>query len=135
MTSWMIGHYQIFRAAVSGAAVNNLLDQYTLGDGNVRRAYPMGGSPYTDPERMKLFVEQSPITYAPKVKTPTLIISDTGDVRVPITQSFQFYHALRDNGVRVKFIAYPIGGHSPEDPVHSADIGRRYIEWFAQYLR
>jgi len=34
---------------------------------------------------MKKYVEQSPITYASKIKTPTLIMSDTGDVRVPIT--------------------------------------------------
>ena len=135
MTSWMIGHYPIFRAAVSGAAVNNLMDQYTLGDANVRRAYQMGGSPFTSEAQMKLFVEQSPITYAARVKAPTLILSDTGDVRVPITQSFQFYHALRDNGVPVKFFAYPVSGHSPEDPVHAADITRRYLDWFTQYLK
>lgn len=135
MTTWLIGNYPIFRAAVAGAPVTSWLDQYTLGDANVRRAYGLGGSPYTDPARMKLAIEQSPITYAPRVKTPTLIMSDTGDVRVPITQSFQYYHALRDNGVPVKFIAFPVAGHSPEDPVHLADITRRYVEWFAQYLK
>ena len=66
---------------------------------------------------------------------PTLIMSDTGDVRVPITQSFEMYRALSDNGVPVKFIAYPVSGHSPEDPVHAADIYRRYAEWFSQYLK
>lgn len=135
MTTWLIGNYPIFRAAVAGAPVTSFLDQYALSDTNVRRAYVLGGSPYTDPARMKLAVEQSPITYAPHVKTPTLIMCDTGDVRVPITQSYQFYHALRDNGVPVKFIAYPVSGHSPEDPVHRADIARRYIDWFAQYLK
>jgi dipeptidyl aminopeptidase/acylaminoacyl peptidase len=62
-------------------------------------------------------------------------MSDTGDVRVPITQSFQMYHALKDNGVPVKFIAYPISGHGPDDPVHQADVDRRYVEWFAKYLK
>jgi dipeptidyl aminopeptidase/acylaminoacyl peptidase len=134
MTSWMIGHYPIFKAAVAGAAVNNLLDQYTLGDGNVARAYAMGGSPYVG-DNMKKYIDQSPITYAAKIRTPTLILSDMGDVRVPVTQSFQMYHALKDNNVPVKFIAYPVSGHSPEDPAHQGDIDHRYVDWFTQHLK
>jgi dipeptidyl aminopeptidase/acylaminoacyl peptidase len=135
MTSWMIGHYPtLFKAAVAGAAVNNLVDQYTLGDANVARAYAMGGSPYVG-DNMKKYIDQSPITYASKVKTPTLILSDMGDVRVPVTQSFQMYHALKDNNVPVKFIAYPVSGHSPEDPAHQSDIDHRYVDWFSQYLK
>ena len=62
-------------------------------------------------------------------------IFDTGDVRVPVVQSYQLYRALRDNEVPVKFIAYPVNGHSPEDPLRQADIEKRYVEWFAQYLK
>ncbi|MGZ8829888.1 MAG: S9 family peptidase [Thermoanaerobaculia bacterium] len=134
MTSWLIGHYPIFKAAVAGAAVNNLIDQYTLGDTNVGRAYAMGGSPYVG-DNIKKYIEQSPITYAAKIKTPTLIMSDLGDVRVPVTQSFQMYHAMKDNNVPVKFIAYPVSGHSPDDPTHQSDVDRRYVDWFAQYLK
>ena len=133
MTSWMIGHYPVFKAAVSGAAVNNLVDQYVLGDGGLGRRITWG-SPFAG-DNLKKYIDQSPITYAKNVKTPTLIMSDIGDVRVPITQSFEMYRALSDNGVPVKFIAYPVSGHSPDDPVHQADIDRRYIEWFAQYLK
>ncbi|HYH07894.1 MAG TPA: S9 family peptidase [Thermoanaerobaculia bacterium] len=134
MTSWMVGHYPIFKAAVSGAAVNNFLDQYTLGDYNVLRAQTWG-SPYTSEERMKFWLEQSPITYASKIKTPMLILSNTGDARVPVTQSFQMYRALRDNGVKTKFIAYPLSGHSPEDPVHGMDVDRRYVDWYREHLQ
>ncbi|MGZ5476130.1 MAG: S9 family peptidase [Thermoanaerobaculia bacterium] len=134
MTSWLIGHYPIFKAAVAGAAVNNLIDQYTLGDTNVGRAYAMGGSPYVG-DNIKKYIEQSPITYAAKIRTPTLIMSDLGDVRVPVTQSFQMYHAMKDNNVPVKFIAYPVSGHSPDDPTHQSDVDRRYVDWFAQYLK
>jgi dipeptidyl aminopeptidase/acylaminoacyl peptidase len=133
MTSWMIGHYPIFKAAVSGAAVNNLVAQYTFGDGGLGRRITWG-SPYGTPESLKKYVEMSPITYASKIRTPTLIMCNTGDVRVPITQSYEMYRALRDNGVPTKFIAYPVGGHSAEDPVHAADVERRYIDWFSRYL-
>ena len=53
---------------------------------------------------------------------------------MPITQSFQLYHALVDNGVPAQFIAYPVTGHSPSDPIHSRDIDRRWIAWLGKYL-
>ena len=135
MTSWMIGNYPtVFKAAVSGAAVNNMLDQYTLGDYNVQRAAAWG-SPYKDEASMQRFIEMSPITHASKIRTPTLILSNTGDARVPVTQSFQMYRALKDNGVPVKFVLYPLSGHNADDPVHQSDVDRRYIDWFTRYLQ
>jgi dipeptidyl aminopeptidase/acylaminoacyl peptidase len=134
MTSWLIGNYpSAFKAAVSGAAVNNLVDQYNLGDFNVQRGLTWG-SPYKA-DRMKFYVEQSPITYAPKVKTPTLILANMGDARVPVTQSFAMFRALRDNGVTTKFIGYPINAHNADDPVHQSDVDRRWVDWFATYLK
>jgi dipeptidyl aminopeptidase/acylaminoacyl peptidase len=133
MTTWMIGHYPIFKAAVSGAAVNNLVDQYVLGDSGGGRRLTWG-SPYKG-ENLKKYIDQSPITYAKTITTPTLIMSDTGDVRVPVVQSYQLFRALRDNDVPTKFIAYPVSGHSPEDPLRQADIEKRYVEWFEKYLK
>jgi len=133
MTTWLIGHYQEWKAAVAGAAVTDWMDQYNIGDGNVSRAGQFGGSPWTG-DFEKAYREQSPITNAPQIKTPTLILSDTGDVRVPITQSFKLYHALRDNDVPVQFIAYPVAGHSPGDPVRQQDVNRRWLEWLEKYL-
>jgi dipeptidyl aminopeptidase/acylaminoacyl peptidase len=132
MTSWMIGHYPIFKAAVSGAAVNNLVDEYVLSDSSLGRRLTWG-SPFVG-DNMKKYVEQSPITYASKIRTPTLIMSDTGDVRVPITQSYQMYYALKDNDVPVKFIAFPVSGHSPDDPIHATEVERQYLAWFGKYL-
>lgn len=83
---------------------------------------------------MKAYVEQSPITYADKINTPTLILADTGDYRVPITQSYRLYHALKDRGVPTQFIAYPISGHTPNDPIRRRDVNRRWIAWLAQYF-
>jgi len=136
MTTWLLGNYPTrWKAAVAGAAVTDWLDQYDYGDANVRRGTAFGGSPYTDAKRLEAYREQSPITYATRIKAPTLILSDTGDYRVPITQSFQLYHTLMDNGVATQFIAYPVSGHSPSDPVHSRDIDRRWIAWLQKYLQ
>lgn len=134
MTSWLIGHYGPFRAAVSGAAVNNLVHEYVLSDNNVTVRYSLEGSPY-NPKTAKAWAEQSPITYAHMIKTPTLILTDTGDTRVPATQSFEMYHALKDNGVETKFVAYPVGGHFPGDPIRSADLYRRWIDWIEGHFK
>lgn len=134
MTTWLLGHYSGWRVAVSGAAVTDWLDQYNLGDANVRRAGAFGGSPWTDAKRMQAYIEQSPITYASKMRTPTLVMSNTQDFRVTPTQSFKLYHALKDNGVPTKFIAYPIYGHNAGDPVRQRDVQRRWIEWIEQYF-
>ena len=53
---------------------------------------------------------RSPITYAANMKTPTLILSNLGDYRVTIIQSYKLFHALRDAGVQTRFFAYPSPG-------------------------
>lgn len=134
MTSWMIGHYQIWKTAVSGAAVNDLAAEAALSDGNRTDYASMGGSPWVG-DNWKIYRDESPITYAAQIKTPTLILCDVGDFRVPITQSYQMYHALKDNGVTTQFFAYPVAGHFPGDPVHRQDVMTRWIGWLNQYLK
>lgn len=132
MTTWLIGNYpEVFRAAVAGAPVTDRLHQYTLADGNGGRG---NASPYVDAKQMESTAAQSPITYVSKVKTPTLIMALTGDYRVPITQAYAYYHALRDKGTTVQFVGYPLPGHSPTDPVHQRDVDRRWVEWLKKHF-
>jgi len=135
MTTWLIGNYQGWRVAMAGAPVTDWMDQYNLGDANVRRGAAFGGSPWTDPKRMQSYIDQSPISYASKIRTPTLVMSNTQDFRVPPMQAFKLYHALKDNGVPTKFVAYPIYGHNAGDPVRQKDVQRRWIEWIELYFR
>jgi dipeptidyl aminopeptidase/acylaminoacyl peptidase len=134
MTTWLIGHYHIWKTAIAGAAVTDLGDQYNLSDGNAARRHSYGGSPWVGDTAQRLR-EQSPITYAPNIRTPTLILSPTGDFRVPITQSYKLYHALKDNNVPVQFVAYPVSGHFPGDPVRQKDVYRRWVEWLDVQLK
>jgi dipeptidyl aminopeptidase/acylaminoacyl peptidase len=134
MTSWLLGHSTIWKASVDGAAVTNWLDMYNLSDGNITIAEGFGGSPYTSADRMKAYLDQSPISYVQNVRTPTLILCDVGDYRVPITQSYSFYRALKDHNVVTQFIAIPVGGHFPADPLRREDVMRRWIQWLGRYL-
>jgi dipeptidyl aminopeptidase/acylaminoacyl peptidase len=135
MTTWLLGNYpDRWRAGVAGAPVTDHIDQYVLSDIHSAVSTYYGGSPLTDPKRLQAYREQAPITYAPRIKAPTLVLCDTGDQRVPITESFILYHVLRDNGVKTKFIAYPVAGHWPSDPVHLRDIDRRWAAWLKEHL-
>jgi dipeptidyl aminopeptidase/acylaminoacyl peptidase len=134
MTSWLISHYHIWKAAVAGAAPISRVDVYNLADENVTERYEFGGPPWKK-EYANAGAQQSPITYVGAITTPTLIVHDTGDPRVPITSSYAMYHALKDNGVTVKFIATPTAGHEASDPVHQSDTYRVWREWFDHYLK
>ena len=70
-----------------------------------------------------------------EAKPQVFILSMSGGARVTITQGYSLYHALKDSGVPVKFIAYPVAGHFPGDPVRATDVDRRWVEWMDQYLK
>jgi len=134
MTSWMTGHYNIWKAAVAGAALNDWFDDYNVAFYVYTDVPWFGGSPW-NPKYSAMWRAQSPITYAQAIRAPTLIMGDIGDNNVTITNSFKMYHALKDNGVPVQFVAYPVHGHFPSDPVRSEDVTRRWLAWIDRYLR
>ena len=134
MTSWMIGHYPVWKAAVAGAAVTDWTDMYDLSDGNVTTAFQVGGSPFVG-DGAGAYQRQSPDSYFAQVRTPTLVLCDVGDYRVPITQSYRLYHALKDNHVETAFYAYPVGGHFPSDPIRQMDVYQRWIDWLDAHLK
>jgi dipeptidyl aminopeptidase/acylaminoacyl peptidase len=137
MTTWLIGNYQGWKCAVAGAAVTDLIAQYTLSDNGSMGRFEQGKGkfPFTDKKVKENVIKNSPITYAENVKTPTLILSNTGDERVPISQSYTYFRALQDNGVESKFIAFPISGHSPTDPIRVREMNRYILDWLDKYLK
>jgi dipeptidyl aminopeptidase/acylaminoacyl peptidase len=134
MTVWLAGHYGGWKATVAGAAVTDWVDQYTISDGNVGRAGAIGGSPYVG-DNMKKYIAQSPITEAKNIKAPTLILANTGDPRVPITQSYKLYHTLIDNGTVAKFIGWQIPAHNATDPITQMERDRLWVNWLNTYLK
>lgn len=134
MTAWLTGHYKIWKAAVSGAALTDWVMDYTIAYYQKGDLYFFGGSPWSG-KYWKIWREQSPISYARNVTAPTLIMGDVGDPNVPLVNSYEWYHALRDNGVQVQFYAYPADTHFPRDIVRTTDVYRRWVEWMKQHLQ
>ena len=134
MTAWLTGHYGVWKAAVSGAALTDWVMDYTIAYYQMGDSYFMGGSPWLA-KSADIWRAQSPIAYAQNVKAPTLIMGDVGDGNVPLVNSYEWYHALRDNGVTVRFYAYPVDSHFPKDVVQTSDVYRRWVDWMRAYLQ
>jgi len=134
MTTWLAGHYPVWKAAVAGAPVTDWVEMYDLSDGNVTEWAATGASPYVG-DGMAINRRQSPSSTVTKITAPTLIMCDTGDFRVPIPQSFGLYRALKDNHVTTEFYAIPTGGHFPHDPVMQMDVDQRWVDWVVTYLK
>jgi len=130
MTSWLITHDTRWCAAFEGAALDSVRNAATLGDIDNYTNIFIGGDPWSDPAAMQRAIDESPLTFADRVKTPTLILTDAGDQRVPTPTAYEFYHALRAAGAPVQLLIYPVDGHFPADPLHNEDVARRWIDWF-----
>lgn len=134
LTSWLIAQRHDWRAAVSGAAVNDEREEYDLSTSNVQDRYYLGTSPYA-PGGALIYEQQSPLTYAAAVTTPTLIWSTTGDPVVPTTMSYSFFHALHERGVPSAFVEYVAASHGPDTPVMVEELSTRWLAWLNHYLR
>lgn len=134
MTSWLIGNYpNEWRAAMAGAPVTDLEDQYNFGDGSIAWRYFLGaGSPWTGGQ--EAYRRNSPITYASRIRTPTLVMSNMEDFRVPPTQAFKLYRAMKDNGVETEFVGFTGRTHASSDPVNSRERLRLWIDWVKRHV-
>ncbi len=135
MTSWTIGHTTRFRSAIVAAPVTNLVSMYGQTDIAVQFGEQQwGGTPW---ERADAYVRHSPITYAPRVETPVLLLHGEADIRCPISQSEEYYTVLKRLGKPVEFVRFPGGFHGFVRSGHPAMV-RAYhehvLEWFGRTL-
>ena len=134
MTAWMISRYHLWRAAVSGASVNDWVTDYGTADDSDADKALFHGSPFVGNNAAE-YRRASAISYVHDVTTPVLILSDVGDNRDPFATSSMYYHALRDNGKDATFVAWPVDGHFPSDPVRLTDVFSRWIDYIARHLQ
>jgi dipeptidyl aminopeptidase/acylaminoacyl peptidase len=132
MTTWAVGHTKRFKAAISFAGVTNLWS--FTGTTDIPDFMPdwFGGEPW---ENFETYRAHSPMSYVNAVTTPTLILHGEIDIRAPISQSFEFYNALKRRGVPVQMVIYPRTGHWVPAPKLHIEIMQRHLDWLEKYLR
>lgn len=131
LTAWCITQTTIFKAAMMGAGVANLISDHAAGDIPAANLAYYSDDPYTDWE---LYAKASPIRFAANVTTPTLILHGDSDIRVHPTQGQEYYRALKTVGVPTQFVRYPREGHGFRERAHQLDLMRRLVDWFEKYI-
>lgn len=111
MTTWAIGHTKRFAAAIAQRPVTNWISLFGTSDIGF----------YFNPEELgtDLFAEggvasywrQSPLAYAQQVTTPIRLLHGEWDMRCPISQSEEYFTAVKRHGVDADMIRYPQSFH------------------------
>ena len=133
MSSWAVGHTTRFKAAVIGAAVTDLTSFY--GSTDITPDFPgvyFDGPPYAHRE---VYEAHSPISFVQNAKTPSLILHGEADPRVPTTQGWEFYNALKDLGIETEMVTYPREPHGINEPEHEKDLLTRVLAWYDKHLK
>lgn len=132
MTSWAITQTNRFKAAAVGAGVTDLWS--FTGTSDIPGFLPdYFGGDATD--QFENFRKHSAMTYVKNVKTPTLILHGEADIRVPTSQGYELYNALKREDVPVKMVVYPRQPHGPYEPKFVMDIAQRNLDWMDKYVR
>jgi len=110
LTSWIVGHDQRFKAALTARSVNDLSVLFLTGDlgGTEWPSEEFGAWVWDDPERFRL---ASPLTYADAVHTPLLIQHAENDLRTTIGQAEAFFNRLRRLRRPVRLMRVPDETH------------------------
>ena len=117
LTGWSYGGFMTmfgvtqttrFRAAVAGAGISDWESYYGENSIDQWMVPFFGATVYDDPA---VYAKSSAINYIKKVKTPTLVVVGDRDGECPAPQSFEFWHALRAEGVKTQLVVYPNEGH------------------------
>ena len=131
MTMFAVTQTHRFRAAVAGAGISDWQSYY--GENSIDQwMIPFfGKSVYDDPA---VYAKSSAITFIHQAKTPMLIIVGDRDGECPAPQSFEMWHALREEGVKTQLVVYPNEGHGFRNPEHIRDRNEREVKWFAENM-
>lgn len=140
-TAYLVTQTDMFRCAVAGAAVSNMISAYggiRWGSGLVRQMQyekgqsRIGGSLW---ERPLQFIENSPIFWADKVNTPLLMIHNDADDAVPWYQSIEYFTALRRLGKPTWLLNYNGEFHGLRKRANQKDWSIRMQQFFDYYLK
>jgi len=130
---WLIGHTNRFKVAVTHDGVFNLESMALATEELWFTDWEFGG-PATSPAARENFAKWSPHLFAQNIKTPTLVITNELDFRVPVDQGLQLFTALRRNGVPSKAIVFPDEGHWVLKALNSNYWHETVFEWISSHL-
>lgn len=132
LTAWIIGKTQRFQAAVVAKPVINWISFTLTAD-----SYPyfyrywFPDTPWNIPEQ---YFARSPLSLVGEVETPTMILTGEMDHRTPISESEQYYQALKLRGLDTVLVRMPGASHGiTARPSQMMSKVAHVLAWFERY--
>jgi len=133
MTSWIITQTNRFQAASIGAPVTDLVS--FTGTSDIPAFLPSYfGGEFWDEQLVEIYRERSPMSHVGRARTPALIQQGESDLRVPISQGYELYNALKRQGIPTRMVTYPRQPHGIREPRLLRDLVERNLAWMEQWL-
>lgn len=134
MTMYLQTRTDMFTAAVSHAGISSISSYW--GEGYWGFTYSSAASAHSYPwNNWDMYVKQSPLFNADKVKTPILLLHGTADTNVPPGESIQFYTALKILGKPVELIEVKGENHVIANYKHRLEWMNSVLAWFDHWLK
>jgi acylaminoacyl-peptidase len=132
LTSWMVGRTARFRAAVTVYPVINWYSFTLTSDiGNFTSKYWFPGLPW---DHVEHYEKRSLLSVVKNVRTPTMVLCGEEDYRTPISESEQYYQALKLLGVETALVRVPGEPHGiSRRPSHHMAKILSIIDWFEKH--
>ncbi|UCC49840.1 MAG: S9 family peptidase [Gemmatimonadota bacterium] len=130
LTAWIVGHTDRFAAASSNYPVIDWLSFVGTTDGaSWYRNFDQ--FPWEDPSE---HLRRSPLMYAESVKTPTMLMTGVNDLRTPISQTEEFYMALKVQKVPTVMLRFNDEWHGTSSRPSNFMRSQLYMRsWFEKY--
>jgi acylaminoacyl-peptidase len=132
LTAWIVGKTDRFRAAVSAKPVINWYSFVLTADRTSffsRWWFP--GPPW---DHVEHYMARSPLSLVGNVTTPTMLLTGEEDYRTPISESEQFYTALKLRKVPTMLVRIPDASHGIASKPSNLMAKVAYIlSWFERY--
>jgi len=131
-TAYAIGLTDRFKAAAVVKPVINWLSKVLTGDSYLYQTYfQFPGVPW---EHMEHYWQRSPLSLVGNVKTPTILITGEADRRTPISESEQFYQALKLRKIDTAMVRIPGAPHGiANKPSRMISKVEHMLAWFRLY--
>jgi dipeptidyl aminopeptidase/acylaminoacyl peptidase len=130
---WLITQTNRFKVAVTHDGVFNLESMALATEEQWFVDWEFGGPPLSAAARAN-YAKWSPSRYAQNIKTPTLVITNERDFRVPTDQGLQLFTALRRNGVPSEALVFSEEGHWVLKALDSKYWHESVFGWLHKYL-
>ncbi len=132
MTAWIVGKTDRFRAAVATKPVVNWISKTLVADnynGYANYRYP--GQPWENPMDYWRF---SPLSLVGNVSTPTMVMVGMADLRTPVSEAKQLYHALKLRRIDTALVELPGSYHNISNrPSQLIAKVLNTLAWFDRY--